>query len=59
MNELLEVLKNLRLIEVHISEDEYRVVFLSVRYNDGAAVTPTAETPQELTQAILRMTGEV
>ena len=59
MNELLELLKKLHLIELHISEYEYRVVFLSVIYNDGAAVTLTAETPQELTQAILRMTREV
>lgn len=58
MNELHEALRTLRIIELHISEYEYRVDFYAPWEHSGSlTVTLVSATPQELTQAILRMTG--
>ena len=58
MNELIEVLKNLCLLELHVSPYECRVDFLAPWEHSGSlTITLVAATPQELTQAILRMTG--
>jgi hypothetical protein len=60
MNELLEVLKTLPLRELHVAPWELSVTFHAPWNMDGnTVVTLMAATPQELTQAILRMTGEV
>lgn len=60
MNELLEALKTLSIQELHISPYEHRVDFWAPWDTNGSTtVTLTAKTPQELTQAILRMTGGV
>lgn len=60
MNELLEVLKTLRLTEVHLSIYECSIDFYAPWDANGTTtVTLVAKTPQELTQAILRMTGGV
>lgn len=60
MNELLEVLKTLPLQELHIAPWEISATFHAPWSLDGnTVVTLVAATPQELTQAILRMTGDV
>lgn len=60
MNELLEVLKTLPLQELHIAPWEISATFPAPWNLDGnTVVTLVAATPQELTQAILRMTGDV
>lgn len=60
MNELLEVLKTLPLQELHVAPWELSVTFHAQWNMDGnTVVTLMAATPQELTQAILRMTGDV
>lgn len=60
MNELLEALKTLSIQELHIDSHEFRVDFWAPWDTNGStSVTLTAKTPQELTQAILRMTGDV
>lgn len=60
MNELLEVLKTLALQELHISPYEHTVTFWAPWETDGnTTITLVAKTPQELTQAVLRMTGGV
>ncbi len=60
MKELLEVLKTLPLQELHVAPWELSVTFHAPWNMDGnTVVTLMAATPQELTQAILRMTGEV
>ncbi len=59
MNELLEVLKTLPLQELHIAPWELSVTFHAPwNMDSNTVVTLMAATPQELTQAILRMTGE-
>jgi hypothetical protein len=60
MNELLEVLKTLPLQELHVAPWELSVTFHAPWNMDGnTVVSLMAATPQELTQAILRMTGGV
>lgn len=60
MNELFEVLKNLTVRELSISPYEYRIDFIAPWEHRGSlTITLVAKTPQELTQAILRMTGGV
>lgn len=60
MNELTEVLKTLSVQELHVSPYDCRVGFLAPWEHTGnLMVTLVATTPHELTQAILRMTGDV
>lgn len=60
MPELLEILKTLAIQELHIGQYEHSVTFWAPWETDGnTTITLVAKTPQELTQAILRMTGGV
>ena len=59
MNELLDALKTISLVEINFSIYEYRVVMYAPwGVSQGTTVSLTAKTPQEMTQEILRMTGE-
>jgi hypothetical protein len=58
MNELLEALKTLSVRELHVSPFDLSVDFMAPWPGyEGVIVTLDAKTPQELTQAILRMPG--